>query len=77
MLAHRILWLLTAQEADALFYDVYTELAEMHLAKIGVHVDWSDVDVSEDGDRWGQSKEYFKLPVYRLPVGRLSVTDSA
>ncbi|TEB38217.1 arginine methyl transferase [Coprinellus micaceus] len=58
---------------NALFYDVYTHISELHLADIGLDVEWSDVDVSTDDgeDRWGQSREYFNLPIYRLPVARM------
>ncbi|KII92550.1 hypothetical protein PLICRDRAFT_37315 [Plicaturopsis crispa FD-325 SS-3] len=56
---------------NALFYDVYTHLAEMHLADVGVDIEWSDVDVGKPGteDRWGKTREYFALPLYRLPIG--------
>lgn len=57
---------------DALFYDVYTHLSELHLAEVGVDIEWSDVDVTErDDNRWGKTREYFALPIYRLPVGRM------
>ncbi|KAJ4483369.1 arginine methyl transferase [Lentinula aciculospora] len=59
---------------NALFYDVYTHLAELHLADLGVDVCWKDVEVSDDKnlDRWGKTREYFRLPLYRLPIGRMS-----
>jgi len=55
------------------FYDVYKHISELHLANVGLDVDWSDVDVSLDidEDRWVQSREYFSLPIYRLPLGRM------
>jgi len=55
------------------FYDIYTHISELHLANVGIDVDWSDIDVSLDidEDRWGQSREYFSLPIYRLPVGKM------
>lgn len=58
---------------DPSFYDVYTHISELHLANVGIDVDWSDIDVSHDieEDRWGQSREYFSLPIYRLPIGRM------
>ncbi|ESK97119.1 arginine n-methyltransferase [Moniliophthora roreri MCA 2997] len=58
---------------NALFYDVYTHLSEVHLAEIGVDLCWHDVDVSDDGgeDRWGRTRQYFTLPVYRLPIGKM------
>ncbi|KAG5648486.1 hypothetical protein DXG03_003097 [Asterophora parasitica] len=54
-----------------LFYDVYTHIAELHLADVGIDMQWSDVDVSFDAkdDRWGDSRKYFSLPLYRLPIG--------
>jgi len=59
---------------DAFFYDVYTHISELHLISIGLEVEWSDVDVaSEDKDRWGQRREYFSLPIYRLPLGRMKL----
>ncbi|KAA1473886.1 arginine methyl transferase [Dentipellis sp. KUC8613] len=58
---------------NALFYDVYTRLSELHLADVGIDVEWSDVDVTGGGDekRWGETRKYFALPYYRLPVGRM------
>ncbi|EPT05046.1 hypothetical protein FOMPIDRAFT_1112516 [Fomitopsis schrenkii] len=57
---------------NALFYDVYTRVSDLHLADVGVDVAWSDVDVFEGGaDRWGETREYFAQRFYRLPVGRM------
>jgi len=57
----------------ALFYDVYTRLSELHLADVGVDVEWSDVDVTDgDEERWGKTREYFALPFYKLPVCKMS-----
>jgi len=54
---------------DALFYDVYTHLSELHLNQVGLEVVWDDVDVSEEKQgRWGQTRKYFTLPFYRLPI---------
>jgi type IV protein arginine methyltransferase len=54
---------------DALFYDVFSQLSELHLNQVGLDVVWSDVDVSENNsDRWGQTRKYFTLPFYRLPI---------
>jgi protein arginine N-methyltransferase 2 len=58
---------------DALFYDVYSKLSELHLAELGMDVAWADVRVADedadaDGGRWGASRKYFTLPWYRLPV---------
>ncbi|KAF8585894.1 hypothetical protein K439DRAFT_1409609 [Ramaria rubella] len=58
---------------NALFYDVYTQLSELHLKDTGVDIEWADVDV-EDGtpdDRWGDTRAYFKVRLYRLPVGKM------
>lgn len=57
---------------NALFYDVYTRLSELHLADAGADVVWSDVDVSaqKDEERWGETRKYFSLPIYRLPIAK-------
>ncbi|KAJ7178479.1 arginine methyl transferase [Mycena crocata] len=49
-------------------YDVYTRVAEVHLADLGLDVKWSDVDVSQQKHRWGDSRPYFTVPTYRLPI---------
>ncbi|KAF7315624.1 hypothetical protein MIND_00077800 [Mycena indigotica] len=49
-------------------HDVATRIAELHLAELGFNVQWSDVDVRQQRDRWGNSRPYFTLPTYRLPV---------
>ncbi|KAI0733202.1 S-adenosyl-L-methionine-dependent methyltransferase [Fomitopsis betulina] len=57
---------------NALFYDVYTRVSDLHLADVGIDVAWSDVDVFEGGaDRWGETREYFAQRFYRLPIGRM------
>jgi len=57
---------------NALFYDVYTHVADLHLADVGIDIEWSDVDVTAGSDeRWGKTREYFALPLYRLPVGKM------
>jgi type IV protein arginine methyltransferase len=57
---------------DALFYDVYTHLSELHLADLGIDVAWQDVAVGDNSvERWGDTREYFKMPLYRLPIGRM------
>ncbi|KAG7440873.1 arginine methyl transferase [Guyanagaster necrorhizus] len=58
---------------NPLFYDVYTHVSELHLADVGIDVEWKDVDVSDGKDRWGKTRQYFSLPLYRLPVGRMGV----
>ncbi|KAI0819972.1 hypothetical protein BC628DRAFT_1399708 [Trametes gibbosa] len=57
---------------NALFYDVYKHVSDLHLIDVGIDVEWSDVDVFEgDTDRWGKTREYFAMRTYRLPVGRM------
>ncbi|XP_006461133.1 hypothetical protein AGABI2DRAFT_204671 [Agaricus bisporus var. bisporus H97] len=58
---------------NPLFYDVYTRISELHLAEIGLDVQWSDVDVRPPKyeERWARSREYFTLPTYRLPLAYL------
>jgi hypothetical protein len=57
---------------DASFYDVYTHLAELHLAAVGIDVDWVDVDVAtQEAVRWGETHGYFSMRLYRLPIGRV------
>lgn len=57
---------------DALFYDVYTHVSELHLAEVGIDVEWSDVDVfAGNDDRWGNTREYFAMRLYRLPIGKM------
>ncbi|TFK75358.1 hypothetical protein BDN72DRAFT_513910 [Pluteus cervinus] len=57
---------------NAMFYDVYTHISELHLSQVGLDVEWSDVDVGESRDsRWGSSRQYFSLPTYRLPIAKL------
>jgi len=56
---------------NALFYDVYTHIVDSHLANVGIDVRWFDLDVVPDANegRWGNSRKYFTLPLYRSPVG--------
>ncbi|KAH9839535.1 S-adenosyl-L-methionine-dependent methyltransferase [Rhodofomes roseus] len=57
---------------NALFYDVYTRVSDLHLADVGIDIEWTDVDVFEGGeDRWGETREYFAQRFYRLPVGKM------
>ncbi|EMD37365.1 hypothetical protein CERSUDRAFT_114038 [Gelatoporia subvermispora B] len=57
---------------NALFYDVYTHVSDLHLADVGIDVEWTDVDVFEgEDDRWGKTKEYFAMRLYRLPIGKM------
>jgi len=57
---------------NTLFYDVYTRLSDFHLSELGLDVEWSDVDVTQgENERWGKTREYFGMPIYRLPVARM------
>ena len=66
---------------DPTFYDVYTNLAEMHLTEVGLSTTWIDVDLTDTdynalGDRktsdvWGNTRVYFSLPIYRLPIAQI------
>ncbi|EKM54393.1 uncharacterized protein PHACADRAFT_123415 [Phanerochaete carnosa HHB-10118-sp] len=57
---------------NALFYDVYTHVSELHLAEAGVDVEWSDVDVFDNStERWGNTREYFSRRFYRLPIAKM------
>ncbi|KAI0070018.1 arginine methyl transferase [Panus rudis PR-1116 ss-1] len=59
---------------NATFYDVYTHVSELHLADVGVDVEWSDVNVfAGSHERWGKTREYFGMPIYRLPIGRMRI----
>nr|GAT56337.1 predicted protein [Mycena chlorophos] len=49
-------------------YDVATRIAELHLAELGFNVQWSDVDLREQRNRWGESRPYFTCPTYHLPL---------
>jgi protein arginine N-methyltransferase 2 len=58
---------------DVLFYDVYTNVSEMHLNDVGLDVTWTQMNVASKAteDRWGGSLQYFSLPFYQLPVGKM------
>jgi hypothetical protein len=58
---------------DPLFYDVFSNLSELHLRQVGMVVEWNEVNVSEERAecRWGQTRKYFTLPFYRLPVAMI------
>ncbi|TDL24307.1 arginine methyl transferase [Rickenella mellea] len=60
---------------NALFYDVYTQLAELNLQNLGLHVTWSDVEVNLTAlkETWGESRVYFGLNLYRLPIAKMTV----
>jgi len=59
---------------NPLFYDVYTHIAELHLADIGIDVEWFNVNVTPDmnENRWGETRKYFTLPLYLLPLGKVA-----
>jgi len=60
---------------NATFYDVYTNLAEMHLTEVGLSTTWVDVDLADIEDKtsdiWGEMRVYFSLPIYRLPIAQM------
>jgi protein arginine N-methyltransferase 2 len=57
---------------DASFYDVYTQLAGFHLGGVGIDVEWEDIDVAmREAIRWGDTRGYFCMRLYRLAVGRM------
>ncbi|KAG9014458.1 Arginine N-methyltransferase 2 [Tulasnella sp. JGI-2019a] len=66
----RFSWFNGLGATNALFYDIYSRLAELHLSDMGLSVTWTEVDVSEvnDDDTWSDSRKYFSLPFYRLPI---------
>jgi protein arginine N-methyltransferase 2 len=50
-------------------------LAELHLATVGIDVEWEDIDVAmQEAIRWGDTQGYFCMRFYRLPVGRIRST---
>lgn len=61
---------------NPLFYDVCSRMTEIHLADIGLEVQWTDVDARprNHDERWGKSREYFTVPIYRLPLVYLSTS---
>ncbi|KZV70695.1 S-adenosyl-L-methionine-dependent methyltransferase [Peniophora sp. CONT] len=61
---------------NAVFYDVYTKLAALNLDDLGLETQYEDVDVAEKQgvDRWGRTREYFSMRLYRMPVCRLKST---
>jgi type IV protein arginine methyltransferase len=51
---------------------VYTHLAELQLAAVGIDVEWEDIDVAmQEAIRWGDTRGYFCMRLYRLPIGRI------
>jgi hypothetical protein len=65
--------LISVTYSDAVFYDVYSKLADMNLSDLNIEIAWDEVDVAEKQgvDRWGRTREYFSLRLYRLPIGSL------
>jgi protein arginine N-methyltransferase 2 len=56
---------------DATFYDVYTKLSALHLEDMALITTWEDVEVhaaAEGEGAWGETRKYFSLPVYRMPI---------
>ncbi|KAG8795837.1 Arginine N-methyltransferase 2 [Ceratobasidium sp. 428] len=56
---------------NATFYDVYTKLSALHLEDMGLTTSWEDVDVhtaAEGEGAWGETRKYFSLPLYRMPI---------
>lgn len=63
----------TTTVIDATFYDVYTKMSALHLEDMALATSWEDVDVhaaSEGLGAWGETRKYFSLPVYRMPICR-------
>jgi protein arginine N-methyltransferase 2 len=60
---------------DPVFYDVYTNLAELHLGEMGCSVTWTDVGVqaAQRDEVWGQTRKYFSLPVCRVPLVKMDM----
>jgi len=58
---------------DALFYDVSTRLADVHLSQLGIETEWHDVYVEKDlEEAWEDSRQYFRMEWYKLPICRLA-----
>lgn len=58
-----------------LFYDVFTRLSELHLSDVGVDVEWHDIFVGDNtSERWGRTLQYFTMPLYRLPIGKMGIS---
>lgn len=59
---------------SATIYDVASELAAFHLEDVGAKVEWEDVEVGDIEETWqGVRRKYWDLPLYRLPVARMSM----
>lgn len=61
-------WFNGLSATNITLYDVATKVADLHLAEAGFDVEWTDVDVRFQADRWGDSRPYFTCPTYRLPL---------
>jgi len=59
---------------NATFYDVYSQVAELHLQEIGLKTTWVDIDICQDlRSKWGGTRVYFSLPIYRMPICSLQL----
>lgn len=60
---------------NPLFYDIYTNLCEMHLKELGCTVSWTDVDVhtAQADGIWGETRKYFSLPYCRIPLVKMDI----
>lgn len=54
---------------------MYTRVSELHLEDVGLAVEWTDVDVNLDAETWGETRKYFSLPIYRMPVASWPAYD--
>ncbi|CAE6471470.1 unnamed protein product [Rhizoctonia solani] len=58
---------------QATFYDVYTKLSALHLEDMALTTTLEDIDVhtaAEGSGAWGETRKYFSLPLYKMPICR-------
>ncbi|QRW22426.1 hypothetical protein RhiXN_10013 [Rhizoctonia solani] len=58
---------------QATFYDVYTKLSALHLEDMALTTTFEDIDIhaaAEGSGAWGETRKYFSLPLYRMPICR-------
>ncbi|CBQ70822.1 related to RMT2-protein-arginine N-methyltransferase [Sporisorium reilianum SRZ2] len=61
---------------NALFYDVYTRIAELDLRDIGLSTHWHSLTPAIREEEWaGVKQKYWQLERYHCPVCRLDVWD--